>query len=77
MLRVYSIFLRLFVVRDITGFVHEIDHDVGLPPHVRRACNDFTNDGENTIGRAVTLNEAFFELLPVCFGACTPKYLKA
>ena len=32
---------------------------------------------KTTIGRAVTLNEAFFELLPVCFGACTPKYLKA
>jgi len=47
MLRVYSIFLRLFVVRHITDFVHEIDHDVGLPQNVRRAYTDFTIDGEN------------------------------
>jgi len=77
MLRIYSVFLCLSVFRDLSGFIHEIDYEVGLPRAVRRAYNDFTNACKNNHWTSSGLERCVFELLPVFFRASLRRNLKA
>jgi hypothetical protein len=47
MLRIFGSLLRLLAGLDLTGFFYGIDHDVGLPQHVRRAYNAAINEDKH------------------------------